>query len=176
MNKDKKILVFSHKQFDTVCAAHGWNDDNVESLSNNAFISIIGTKECRKFWMDEDREHWFKHNHPNVLNLDYDDLFSDKMYEGHLFKAMSDDQALESVEFIERNLNKNFYIHCHAGISRSQAYFRFITDFYPQIYTSTCGRKENPCNSPNMAVVSSLNTAYKKIYDLNKSCFGEIEK
>ncbi len=159
-DKNIRILVFSHQQFDNVCEAHGWDDSNVESLEDMAFISIIGTDECRKFYMNDERDHWFRENHNNVLNLEFDDLFSDKMYKGHLFKAMNEEQARLSVDFIENNIGKTFFIHCHAGISRSQAFFRFITDFFPNIYSKDCGRKDNMCVNPNLAVFSSLRRAF----------------
>lgn len=154
------ILVYSHNDFDEICESNGWNDDNIESIDNLAVISIIGTLECRKYWLEDETDHWFKTNHENVLNIEFDDVDEDIVYEGHLFKVISDKDARKIVDFIDDNIGKTFFIHCRAGKSRSQAIFRFMADFYPSIYTNWCGRRENPCKSPNIAVVASLKRAF----------------
>ena len=68
-------------------------DDNIENIKDTAYISIICTEECRKYYLEDDTAHWFVKEHPNVLNLDFDDIVEDRMYKGHLFKAMSEEQA-----------------------------------------------------------------------------------
>lgn len=162
---NKKVIVMSHKEFDEFCKSNGWNDKNVANISNIAFISIIGTKECLKHYLkEEDTQHYFKKNHNNVLNLEFDDLSNDLNWKGHIFKAMTDKQAEKCVKFIEKNQDKTIYVHCRAGVSRSQAFFRFIIDFYDGYYED-CGRKDNPCLSPNAHVVTLLKRAY---YKLNK--------
>lgn len=135
MAKNKYIKVLSQFSFDEEMNNNGINDDNVESLGDEAFISIIGTDECLKYYLEEeDTKHYFKENHPNVLNLEFDDLGQDLVWHGHLFKTISDEQSQALFEFIERNLGCNFTIHCRAGMSRSQAVGCFIHDMYPQFY------------------------------------------
>lgn len=122
-----KLKVLSHYLFDEDMKKMGLNDENVEN-TNMAFISIIGTEECRKYWIGEDDKHFFK-DHPNVLNLDFDDIEDDVMYNGHHFKTMRIEQAEKVVDFIEKMVNNGIDViegHCRAGISRSRAIFEFI--------------------------------------------------
>ena len=160
-----KVVIMSQKEFDEFCKSNGWSDSNVAKIHNMAFISIIGTKECLKYYLNEEEtQHFFKKNHRNVLNLEFDDLTKDLNWKGHIFKAMTDKQAEKCIKFIEKNRGKTIYVHCRAGVSRSQAFFRFIVDFYEE-YCEDCGRKDNPCLTPNAHVLTLLKRAY---YKLNK--------
>ena len=110
--KEKEIFVLPHATFDREMEKMGLNDDNVED-TDMAFISIIGTPECLIYYLDEgDTKHYFK-DHPNVINLDFDDISHDEIeWEGHIFKGLSMEQAEKLFEFIEKNIDKTFYIHC----------------------------------------------------------------
>ena len=122
-----KIIVLSHFLFDAKMRELMLNDNNVED-TNSAFISIIGTEECIKYWIKEDDRHYFK-DHPNVLNLEFDDIGTHVSYNGHLFKTMVIEQAEQTLEFIERMIKEGkdtFYIHCKAGVSRSRAFGEFL--------------------------------------------------
>ena len=122
-----KLKVLSHYLFDEDMKKMGLNDENVEN-TNMAFISIIGTEECIKYWIQEDDKHFFK-DHPNVLNLEFDDITEDVMYNGHHFKTMRIEQAEKVVDFIEKMVNNGIDViegHCRAGYSRSRAIFEFI--------------------------------------------------
>jgi len=123
-----KIEVLSHYLFDEDMIKMGLNDDNVEN-SDMAFISIIGTPECLKYYLDEEgTKHYFK-DHPNVLNLEFDDIEDNVLYNGHLFQTMTIRQAEKTVDFIEDIINKGvrtIYIHCRAGFSRSRAISEFV--------------------------------------------------
>jgi len=160
---EAKVLIFSHVEFDQYCYERKWDDTNVESLKNHAFISIIGTKECQEHYLNEDEYHWFKEYHDNVLNLEFDDIEQDVNWKGHQFKAMTENDAKRIVDFIDNNIGKTFIVHCRAGRSRSQGIFRYITEMYYKIYDEeTCGRKDNPCFSPNMHVVRLLKREFYK--------------
>lgn len=154
------IYVFSHDEFDILCKNMGWDDSNVESLNDYAFISIVGTEACRKEYLQDETSHWFKNEHSNVLNLEFDDLEKDLTWHGFEFKAMTEDDAKKSLEFIEQNIGKNFYIHCKAGASRSQGFFRAIVDLFNDVYKEDCGRNDNPCLTPNNHVVRLLKRAF----------------
>lgn len=126
-----KIEVLSQYLFDKKMENLGLNDNNVDDLKDSAFISIIGTKECLEYYLDElDTKHYFNDTHHNVLNLDFDDCDTDIDYKGHIFKTMRIEQAEKSVDFIERMISEgkvHFYIHCRAGMSRSRAFGEFIS-------------------------------------------------
>lgn len=162
------IRAFSHENFDVMCLKNNLNDDTVEINNNTAYISIICTEECRRYYLEDETGHWFKKDHPNVLNLDFDDITEDKMYKGHLFKAMSEEQADKCIEFIENNKNKNFEIHCTAGISRSGAVSQFIFEFYNQdkVYSEADFEYFNRHIRPNNHVLTLLKRAYYKKYGL----------
>ena len=132
----KKIHVLSQFVFDDRMRNLNLNDDNVEN-TDMAFISIIGTPECLKYYLEEeDTKHYFK-EHPNVINLDFDDISEDEIeWKGHIFKGLSMEQAEKLFDFIEKNIDKTFYIHCRAGYSRSQGVGHFINDFYKDEFES----------------------------------------
>lgn len=155
----KKIYCYSHPEFDLICHNQGWNDFNIPE--NSAFISIIGTKECQDHYLNEKEDHWFSSGKSNqVLNLEFDDISNETFsWKGHIFNGISSEQAKEVVDFIDSNINCDFYIHCRAGRSRSQGIVRFMLDMYPTKFEE--GRQlENPCISPNYYVVKQLKRAY----------------
>ena len=132
-----KVMALPQNTFDEWCLSHKLNDDNVENEKQYAFISIIGTKDVLEHYLKEkDTKHYFKNNHDNVLNLEFDDVDHDFEFHGHNAFALSEDQAQEIVEFIERNLDKNIIIHCRAGVSRSCAILQYIITVYPTLFYS----------------------------------------
>jgi hypothetical protein len=158
----KKIIeVLPHRVFDEQCEKLKLDDSNVENMADTAFISIIGTKDCLKYYLDEeDTKHWFNENHSNVINLDFDDLPCDEIeWKGHTFKGMSMEQAQQLFEFIENNIDKSFKIHCRAGFSRSQGVGNFINDFYKGEFES-----DTLLPHPNKEVYRKLSRCYYKKY------------
>lgn len=155
----RKIYCYSHSEFDNKCYESGWNDFNLPD--DKAFISITGTKECQDYYLGEKEDHWFSNTSESekILNLEFDDI-SDNIFiwKGHKFTGITKEQARKVIDFIELNLDCDFYIHCRAGKSRSQGIVRFILDMYPNYFEQ--GRPENPCTSPNYFVVSQLKRAY----------------
>lgn len=149
------IHVVSHFHFNEYCEENNINDMNVETdNSDKAFISIVGTKDCTEALGIEENEHWFKEEHSNVLNLDFDDTVKDMVNNGVNIKAMSEEQAKKTVEFIENNLGKEFFCHCLAGISRSRGVASFIEENYKEQNYSVedCGYTR-----PNRDVIAKLN-------------------
>ena len=160
----KNAFAYSHNDFDEICETNGWNDDNVEELTDKAFISIISSKECQKYYLEENEAHWFKRDHPNVLNLEFDDITEDTIYHGHQFVAMTEDQANKIFDFTEKNIGKNFYLHCRAGISRSGAVCTFILQMYQDIYIQ---HFSDMCRMrPNIHVLTLLKRCYYEKYGL----------
>ena len=126
-----KVYAFSQKDFNNYCSQIGVDDSNVENFKNSAFISIIGTPDVLKYYLsEEDTQHYFKSNHDNVLNVEFDDVDQDIIFNGHKAYALTDSQAKEIVEFIEHNLGKDIFIHCRAGVSRSAALLNYIIRAY----------------------------------------------
>lgn len=159
MNKSYNLVsVYSHSDFDALMQKMDVNDGNVEQKFNNlAFISIVGTDECQKYYLEEEEKHWFSSNHKNVLNLEFDDISEDIVYKGHLFRTINETQCDNIIDFITNNLEKDFIIHCRAGKSRSQAIFRFMADCFPlYFHIDESALKNNPCLTPNFGVLSKL--------------------
>lgn len=165
----KYVSVFSHCDFDTKMYKFGLNDDNVEDCKDiNAFISIIGTPDCQKYYLEENEYHWFKQNHDNVLNLEFDDIGDEELlYKGVNFKGLSDIQAEQIVDFIEKHKGKNFKIHCKAGRSRSCAIGTYILDIYGEengYYRTESTKRGNALLTPNIFVLTKLKRIYYKKY------------
>ena len=156
------VLVYSHNDFNNICHSLELGDSNVEECKDYAFISIIGTKQVIEDYLGEyGTTHYFNNNHSNVLNLEFDDVSQDFEFKGIQFKTISEEQPEQCVDFIKKNLGKKFYIHCRAGRSRSQGFFRFISDMYEE-YRGCKGNLDNPCVTPNQEVVRKLKRAYYK--------------
>ena len=157
----KTIEVLPQRIFDEQCEKMKLNDSNVENVTDTAFISIIGTKEYLKYYLDEEgTKHWFKENHSNVLNLDFDDISNDEIeWKGHIFKGLSMEQANTLFKFIENNIDKSFKIHCRAGMSRSQGVGNFINDFYSGEFDS-----DTLLPHPNKEVYRKLSRCFYKKY------------
>ena len=125
------ILVSSQATFNNRMQFMQLTSENVEQRHDMAFISIIGTEECLKYYLDEaDTVHYFN-DAENVCNLEFDDITHDIIYHGHQFYAMSEAQAEKTFNFIDKIINNDvqtitFHIHCRAGYSRSRAVAEFI--------------------------------------------------
>ncbi len=109
----------------------------------------------------------------NVLNLEFDDVNEDiVIWKGHTFYGITDEQAEQIVDFIEKHKGKDFYIHCRAGKSRSIAVATYILDMYGEEYgyneKESC-RKDNPCKIPNINVLTKLKRTYYKKFNIYES-------
>ena len=159
-----KLKVLSHYLFDEDMKKMNLNDDNVEK-TNMAFISIIGTKECIKYWIQEDDKHYFK-DHPNVLNLDFDDISDVVIYNGHRFRGMNLEEAEKTVDFIEKMIESGVDViegHCKAGFSRSRAIFEFIYRYCKEHGIDVeYSDRDNYTTIFNQGVMNRLNHAYWK--------------
>ena len=172
-----KIVVLSQYLFDEQMKDWGLNSQNVENAKDTAFISIIGTKECLEYYLDEgDTKHYFMNNNKNVLNLDFDDVSTDVNYDGHIFKTMSMKQAEQAVDFIEYMVNDGrttFYIHCRAGMSRSRAFGEFIYRTFGKDFDIEYEDRNDYTTILNQGVLSRLNHAYWKKHKMECYANGE---
>ena len=155
-----QVQTYSHRHFNEMCGDIGVNDSNVGTFVNTAFISICCTDECRQYYLDDKIDHYFKQNNSNVLNIEFDDLTEDKVWNGYQLKALTEEQAKQIVDFIDLNNGKNIYIHCTAGISRSGAVATFIRDFYLTKEEQKVFDFNNPSIRPNNHVLSLLKRVY----------------
>jgi len=154
----KKLYCYNRWAFEEMCMKNGWNDDNIPY--DAAFISICGSPACQEHVIKEREFHYFEHERENILNLDFDDITSYKEDIPDTEEAclgINRAQAEKAVEFIKKNLGKDFYIHCRAGKSRSQAFIRYILDMYDGVVCDFATRPENPPVNWNQFVLSELN-------------------
>ena len=150
---------YSYYEFNNLCQERGYSDENIPE--DIAFISICNTHDCQVYYMEEEFEHYFKEPHLNVINLDFDDVSEDEVFwEGHTFYGIQISQAYELFEFIEKNIGKEIWVHCHAGHSRSQAVVQFILDCYPEYNYQV--RQDNPPLTPNIDVLSKLKRVWRE--------------
>lgn len=151
-----EIKVLSHVDFDELCEENNWSDSNIPE--NIAFISIIGTDFIRDRFLERKDGHWFKEEHDNVLNLEFDDVEREFEFKDGKAYPISDEQVKKSVSFIMNNLGKDFIIHCYAGISRSVAFGSFIKQVNGDYKTN----KE--FLFPNQDVLIKLKRCYREDY------------
>lgn len=112
----------------------------------------------------------------NVLNLNFDDAepfsYGLEDYTTDATITTSDgenirinfftpEMAQECVKFIEGNKDKDFYIHCSAGVSRSQAFVKYINNVYFDKEFQT--NPNNPCLHPNGYVYQLLMEKYREM-------------
>ena len=159
-----------------------------DDLPHNVAVISIGAP-----W-NEDEDHWFKTTNDRVLNIDFDDvspefwwnydMYDDAMnddeqskYFDHSYinshggitkvRALNYNQARVIVKFIEDHRDCDFYIHCSAGVSRSQGVVRYVLDTYGDYVTNP----DNPCVCPNAHVTRMLKRVYREKYN---SVFSDI--
>ena len=154
------IKVYSQIDFNNVMKSNGIDDSNVENEKDSIFISITNR--------NGEMEHWFKENHKNVINLDFDDTSSDN----EELRTISDKQAESLMFFIDDNLSKStedvdVYIHCLAGMSRSRAVAEYIKRHYDVGYDKI--ERDLYYNYLNHEVLNRLDRKYRD-YINNEIC------
>lgn len=154
------IKVYSQIDFNNVMKSNGIDDSNVENEKDSIFISITNR--------NGEIEHWFKENHKNVINLDFDDTSSDN----EELMTISDKQAESLMFFIDDNLSKStedvdVYIHCLAGMSRSRAVAEYIKRHYDVGYDKI--ERDLYYNYLNHEVLNRLERKYRD-YINNEIC------
>ena len=109
------INVLPHKKFDEWMADFQL-DDSHPPMPDEAVISICCTPDIKHNYLEghkhETDEHWFKQNHSNVLNIDFDDITCpvQKTKYGTAY-GITDEQADTIVRFINDHIETdNWYI------------------------------------------------------------------
>jgi len=181
-NKERLLMCYSKRDFDSKMVHSNWMNE-MQLPNNIAVISI-----CSKY--DEEDQHWFSNLSSHVLNVDFDDVSPESDF-GDKYDEMLDDTALSAnefsyyimrlgrkqqvhaldhemafkiVRFIDNHISCDFYVHCSAGLSRSQAIVRYILDTYGDSGFIT--REDNPCLTPNMHVLRMLKRAKMRLDEL----------
>lgn len=146
-----KITILSKFDFEERMKMFGITNDNVENIKDTFFISIQHTGVDKTYFV----------NKQNVKVLFFDDCLLSDQY----CTVMSEDQALELLDFIDEHKDKKFcVIHCAAGISRSGAVGTFICDYTDSNFKSFI--QDNPQIHPNVVVLNLMKKAVLKKYNL----------
>lgn len=160
----KKLWCTSFIEFEQIAKENNWDKE----VPNDIAIISINNGTCF-----ENEYHVCK-DADNVLNLNFDDAdpiayglaeyiqFYSYNISGEksiILKFFTNEMAKQAIEFIEANKDKNFYIHCSAGMSRSQAFVKFIKNVYYEYDWET--NPNNPCLYPNGFVFQKLMQAYR---------------
>ena len=162
-----KLWCNGFQGFKKILETNNWNDSNLPD--NVAFISICCTETENSSY----ETHLLSYNHDNVINLDFDDIngytlkdqFPDDDYvKDNLARGLNDEQGLQLVKFIENNIGKDIYVHCSAGVSRSQGVVKFILEYYNDYYKESDTNPDNPCKMPNQHVFEVLRKFYAVIH------------
>jgi protein tyrosine phosphatase len=161
----RKLWCTGFEDFKQLVEANGWTEsvpDDIAIISINNGSDTCPANECHLCTGD------------NVLNLDFDDadpealnLPSDVVkvsYQTPTGETISiqfftDEQAQTAVDFIEKHKDRNFYVHCSAGVSRSQAFIRYINTVYDELWYRN---PKNPCVHPNGFVLQKLMQCWRK--------------
>lgn len=126
-----KINVFSRDHIKWLIEKQKVDFDRVNIISINSFASKELHNELNEM------QTLIGCNNPNVLFLEFDDvtieeadLVNSNNEKLHV-KAMTVEQAKQIINFILKtfNQNKDLYVHCTAGISRSGAVGLFANQF-----------------------------------------------
>lgn len=163
----QKLWCTSFNQFEQIAKENGWDKKVPKD------IAIISINNGKYAGVDEEY-HICKGD--NVLNLDFDDvepmaLDLDDSTEKHTYtrndgkeitlEFFTDAQAREAVKFIEEHKSRNFFIHCSAGVSRSQAFVKYIQYIHRGTEWET--NPVNACQFPNGFVYQKLMNAWREL-------------
>lgn len=173
MEKQMQLLwCTSFIEFEKIATRNNW----IEKVPND--IAIISINNGKDVYTDKNEKHIC--NGDNVLNLDFDDIdtmafnlpedtetykYITNNGKEITIEFFTEEQAKKAVNFIEKYKNKNFYIHCSAGISRSQAFVQFIE--YVLNEQEWKKNPDNPCLFPNIFVYNKLMKAWRELNDIS---------
>lgn len=137
------------------------NSEIIEKDQGAAVLSISSPRNPQP----TPYEFGMKGRGEDVMYLKFDDIGCEEEVDKDgktILKGLKLQQAIEFIEWFEQRIEerKNFYIHCEAGLSRSQGFIRFILDCYPGI--TWLLRTDNPCMFPNYHVTCTLKDAWRK--------------
>lgn len=128
------INVLSHVKFDGWMAEFHLDDDHPPG-HDEAVISICCTPDIKHNYLEghkhETDEHWFKKEHENVLNIDFDDINGPVQHTKYgTAYGITPEQADTIVKFVAAHTHvDNWYIHCRAGRCRSVAVGLFVWNY-----------------------------------------------
>lgn len=155
-----EVYILPQFAFDNVMKKANITDENVELEKNHFFISI---NEPDSITITP----YFK-DHENVKVAYLYDVDEDTVVNytngtpSKMVNAITPEQALDIVRFIEKNKDRKYcFVHCAGGVSRSGAVGTFINDVYGEPYEDF--KRRNSHIQPNITILNALRLAYNKM-------------
>ena len=144
-------------------------DCNIEQRADLAIISIGNSFDdelADDIFANGPSSHWFGFPHKNVLNLDFDDIAAPEEWkalsECSQFVLFNEDMAHQIVKFVETNRFATIWIvHCSAGVSRSGAISKWLTDWLEYKYGIAANNVDGSYALPNPYVLMILNRLFR---------------
>lgn len=147
---NSQVSVYSKDDFNKTMLMLGLNDNNIDEYYKKYAIISIGSGPSRSESENLKEQHFFKKNHINVLNLDFDDNTNS----GSRYKKSNGTEAAYYTDtpnkklviyknpvlfdknmannikiFVDKNIGAKFLIHCFMGQSRSASIGREIINY-----------------------------------------------
>lgn len=164
--------------FSTVSICSPWNEHFEHwfkpGTPNNYNIDCDDV--VRPFWWDKDLIPTYGKDYYDIAeemylngkvkeSNDYFNYYREDKNGRHIdLKMFNYEQAFLLASWIDVQIvngHDNFYVHCAAGMSRSQAIVRYIIDVYTDYDWKT--RKENPCDYYNNHMLLMLKRAARNL-------------
>jgi len=193
MKKIKNIICLDKYSFDDWMEHNGWIDTPGNDVSCISICSPNETEYSKHWFkhsnekvfnidIDDVSPFWFgKHeadcydkslalyndNKVKLSNAYFNNVYisgSNKEF-CSLLHVLDYEEAYALVKWIDKRIKEDntIYIHCAAGISRSQGVVRYILDTYGDEYDIKTN-PNNPCLTPNIHVVLMLKRACRHMY------------
>ena len=191
MKKVKNIICLSKNSFDSLMESKGWIDAPGQGVSCISICETEDyNKHWFKHWhenifhldIDDTGPFWFgKHeadcydkslalyndNQVKLSNAYFNHVYisgSNREY-CSLLHILDYEEAFALVKWIDYRIKHDdtIYIHCAAGVSRSQGVVRYILDTYGDEYDIKTN-PDNPCLTPNVHIVLMLKRACRHLY------------
>ena len=143
------------------------NDYNVIGEDHNPRVFNLDIDDCAPYWFEDCESECydkalklFKDNKVKLSNAYFNHLTL--IDDCNIYHAFNYEEAFKLVDWIDWRIkyDDTIYIHCAAGISRSQGIVRYIIDTYGNDYNIKLN-PDNPNNTYNPHVLMMLKRAYR---------------
>lgn len=104
-----------------ICAAEA---KEIKYLPNNTVLISINEPDGDLYTLKLDR------NSSKILTVRFPDITAKIEVKGRLYLPINDEIALNILDFINRNIGKDFIVNCAAGVSRSSAICLYLHLFH----------------------------------------------
>ena len=159
-----EIHTLSAADFKHTMRSNDLYDSNIELRTDLAVISIGNSFEddlADDIFANGPSSHWFRNQHRNVLNMDFDDIAAPGEWKNlskcNQYVLFDDDMARRIAQFVGENITASVWIvHCSAGVSRSGAVSKWLKDWLKSKYGIEANNVDGKYAVPNALVLRVL--------------------